>query len=475
MLIAHNIHIKFDGENLFKDLTISLDSASGKRVALVGYNGAGKSTLLKILAKEIKPTAGTVTSADEHVGYLPQQISFSNYEFVGEFLEDKIENIWEEYKIEKALRDVGLSVDYIYKYVKDLSGGEKVKVALAGLLMEEPTILLFDEPTNNLDIQGIEWLITFIQQFRGSVLIVSHDRTLINSIADVIWEIDPNTLGIHVYGGNYDSFLKEKERDYQIMVQDFNRVNREIKRIEQWLRANEFHPKYQFSSFVMSQKRKLTHLKAQQLDKPIADPQLSIRDLSNVKRGLVLKVDILDKSFGKKTILANVAFKVYKQEKVLIRGANGSGKSTLLKIISGEDSHFDGFVEMCEGIRLGYLKQESSLDQRKTILHEFERITGIGSPRSRSILAHYGFGVDMVQQSISILSYGQLKRLDLAIILSQEPDLLILDEPTNHLDLYTREEFESFLTKQRIPMIIVSHDTYFIQKIQVDKVVELNS
>lgn len=474
MLITNNLGIQFEGGDIIKNVNISLDSASGKKVALVGRNGCGKSTLFKMLLNEIKPTHGSVISTSEVLGYLPQNIDLSNYELVGEFLESKIEHVWDEYKIEIALRTVGLDPEYIYKEVQHLSGGEKVKIALAGLLMDEPTILLCDEPTNNLDAGGVEWLIEFMKNFKGSIIFVSHDRYLINEVAQEIWEIDPNTLGIHVYGGNYNSFLKEKEHIYKNLLNDFNLVDREIKRIEAWLREHEFHPKYQFSSFVMSQKKKLAQLKEKGVQKPQSDPQINIRNLDIHKKGLILKVEDLEKRFGEQIIFSGLSFKIHKGERVLVAGKNGSGKSTLLNLITGDDKNFTGTIEFGEGISVGFLRQHSLLDTTKSILQEFEKNSGVGSPRSRSILSQYGFGSDMVLNRISTLSYGQLKRLDLAIILARNPSLFILDEPTNHLDIYTREDLEEFIMNQKIPMIIVSHDKYFLEKIKINKTIFLD-
>ncbi|MCK5061736.1 ABC-F family ATP-binding cassette domain-containing protein [Candidatus Parcubacteria bacterium] len=474
MLITNNLSIKFNSKELLKDINISLDSSSRKKVALVGKNGCGKSTLLKVLNREIDPSSGNLDMANENIAYLPQDIDFPGYDLVGEFLESKLDELWMDYKVDMAMGDVGLDEEYLLKNIKNLSGGEKVKVALAGLLMDEPTILLLDEPTNNLDSKGVEWLEKFIFNFNGSIIVVSHDRYLINKIINEVWEIDPNTLSIIVYGGNYDKFLEEKNRIYEKRILEYNHEEREIKKIEKWLKAREFHPKYRFSSIVASQKGKLAKLKAKKTDKPIGSTKIKINNLGKEKRGLVLSVKIKSKNFSEKEVIKDLAFKIHKGERVLLKGANGSGKTTLLKIIFGEDTDFDGEVVFGEDVKIGYLKQFSSLNAKKSILDEFEDKTGIIEPKSRSILASYSFDSESVIRKVSILSYGQLKKFELAIILAREPNLLILDEPTNHLDIYTREEFEGFIISQKVPMIIVSHDRYFIEKIRADKEVKLD-
>ncbi|MCK5212145.1 ABC-F family ATP-binding cassette domain-containing protein [Candidatus Parcubacteria bacterium] len=474
MLITNNLSIKLSSQEILKDINISLDSSSRKKVALVGKNGCGKSSLLKVLNREINPSSGNLDMANENIAYLPQDIDFPGYSLVGEFLESKLDEPWTDYKIDIAMGDVGLDEEYLLKNLKNLSGGEKVKVALAGLLMAEPTILLLDEPTNNLDINGVEWLEKFILNFNGSIIVVSHDRHLINMVVNEVWEIDLNTLGIIVYGGNYDKFLEEKNRIYNRRITEYNYEEREIKKIEKWLKAHEFHPKYRFSAIVGDQKEKLARLKAKMKDKPIGNTKIKINNLGKEKRGLVLSVNIKSKKFSEKEIIKDLSFKIYKGERVLLKGANGSGKTTLLNIISKEDEDFNGELVIGEEVKIGYLKQFSSLNKKNSILDEFENETGIIEPKSRSILASYSFDQENVIRKVSTLSYGQLKRLELAIILAREPSLLILDEPTNHLDIYTREELESFVISQKVPMIIVSHDRYFIKKIGVDKEIKLN-
>ena len=473
MLSVQNIHIRFGIDDILSDVSLSITGSRQKKIAIVGRNGSGKSTLVGVLAGQLEPDLGLVTWENEIVGYLEQESDFSMYEFVGEFLEGKISESWEEYKIETALRDVGLGTDYIYKPTVGLSGGEKVKIALAGILISEPTILLLDEPTNNLDVDGIEWLIKFLKAFKGSVVFISHDRYLINAIADNIWEIDSTTRNINVYGGNYDEYVDEKERIMNNLLADYHARNREIKRLRMWLRENEFHPKYRFSAFVTSQKKKLAKLESAQIDKPPVEVVTNIQKLGEQHRGRVLKVSIEEKSFDKHVVLKNLEFDIHKGERMLLSGPNGSGKSTLLRIISGEDVEFDGSIEVGEEIRIGYLRQKSDLDPNSTVLREFEKQTGIIEPQSRSVLAKYGFDVKMVLQKVSLLSFGQLKRLDLAIILAGQPNLLILDEPTNHLDTPTREEIESFITEQSIAMIIISHDKYFVDKLKIDEIVAL--
>lgn len=475
MLKTNKITYQINDRILFQDLDVSLDSKSHKKVALVGQNGCGKSTLLKIFNDETSPSKGTISKANEIIGYLPQNIELSRSLLVGEFLESKLTEKWLDYKIDKVLRNVGLKTDFILREIDSLSGGERVRVALAGILLDEPTILLLDEPTNHLDQAGILWLIKFIRAFRGSIIVVSHDRFLINQAINEIWEINPDQKNIVVYGGNYDFFLEESKKLHDKRMMEYNMEQREIEKTEKWLKQNEFSSRYRFSTIVSSQKGKLRKLKAWQSDRPLESAKIKLKDLKYDEKGLVLSAKITAKKFADQSILENICFKIYKPDRLLVVGENGSGKTTLLKIISGEDNDFTGSLELGEGVKIGYLRQFSNLDDQQSILDEFEKHTQTTAPLSRSILAKYLFPSDKIISKVGVLSYGEKRRLDLAIILSQNPNLLLLDEPTNHLDIYRREELEAFLSAQDIPMLIVSHDQYFIDKIGINQILSLDN
>lgn len=211
--------------------------------------------MLKVFIGELNPTSGSVSIADETIGYLPQEITIEGAMLVGEYLESKLRETWMEYKIDTVLAAVGLDQNVLIKEFGMLSGGEKVKIYLAGLLLDEPTILLLDEPTNNLDINGVEWLVQFIRDFSGSVLVVTHDRYIINECINQIWEINPDRKGIDVYHGNYEDFVREKKSALEKQETTYRREQRAIKKTEQWLKEHEFHPKYRFSIIVGVQKQ----------------------------------------------------------------------------------------------------------------------------------------------------------------------------------------------------------------------------
>ena len=473
MLIAKNLTYNHDGDDLFEEIDISLDSKGQKRIAIVGKNGCGKSTLLKLLAGLLEPVKGNISMSGEVVEYLRQDINFEEKDgTVEEHLTALLEEEWMSYMIDMAFEEVGLAEETKGLKLCELSGGQKVRVGLVELLLKQPTILLLDEPTNHLDQESIEWLKGFVNNFNGSIAYVSHDRNFINTTANQIWEITPSKT-IQVYSCNYDNFLVERYERYEKALKDFNFSQRERLELEEWLKINANLPKYKFTSTVASKKKALERMEKVAPPEPVMDPRIKMHDLDYAEKGTVLSAKIIGKSFETKTILENLEFKILHAEKVWIKGPNGSGKTTLLQILAGEDKNFTGTVTKRDGIKIGYLKQFSQLNDENTIIDEFDARTEVEYTMVRSILANYLFPSEILDNKIKYLSYGQKRRLELAIMLTNKPDLLVLDEPTNHLDIFVREELEKFLLEQEVAMAIVSHDRYFIDKIGINKTIEL--
>lgn len=473
MLIAKNLSYEGSDGPLFEDVNISLDSVAQKRIAIVGKNGCGKSTLLRLLKGELEPSVGTVTCSREVIAHLLQDITFPDEDqLVGEYLESKLEEDWMTYKIEMVLQEVGLPLDISLVELKNISGGQRVRIGLAELLLIEPTILLLDEPTNHLDHASIDWLKSFVNAFNGTVAFVSHDRNFINSVANQIWEITSNR-DIEVYACSYDDFLIERYNRYQKMLTAHEFSQREVTELEDWLKENANHPKYKFTATVSQKKKALERLEKKAPPEPIADPRVKMKNLDRAEKGTVLALKVEKKSFEDREVLKNLEVKVTSGERVLIRGMNGSGKTTLLNIMSGEDKDFLGQLNLRNEIEIGYLRQFLNLDAENTVLDEFGRNTAIEYTQRRNILASYLFPADLIEDKIKRLSYGQQRRLELAILLANKPDLLLLDEPTNHLDIFLREDLERFLLEQDIAMCIISHDAYFLDKIGITRVIEL--
>lgn len=478
MLIAKDLSFDGTSGHLFEEVNVSLDSSAKKRVAIVGKNGCGKSTLLKIIKGELEPTSGSVSSSREVVAYLPQNITFE--EVVGgedltveKYLESKLEEDWMTYKIEMVMGEVGLSTAEIGAVnLLDLSGGQKVRIALAELLLAEPTIMLMDEPTNHLDRETTQWMKGFVKDFAGTVAFVSHDRDFINAVVDQIWEITADRR-VEVYGTNYDQFLVERFNRYEKAMQVYEYSQRERVELEQWLKENANHPKYKFTATVAQRKKALERMEKGAPPEPVADPRVRMHDLKATEKGTVLTLKIDGKSFGEREILKNVEVKIANQDRLLVVGPNGSGKTTLLNIMAGEDKDFQGVLKLRNPQKIGYLKQFCQLNPENTVIDEFGAKTELEYAMRRSILASYLFPTDLLETKIKYLSFGQQRRLELAVLLANKPDVLLLDEPTNHLDIFLREDLERFLMEQEVALVVISHDQYFIDKLGITYRLEL--
>jgi len=473
MLITKDLAFETPSALLFEGVNIALDSSSHKRVAIVGRNGCGKSTLLKLLKGDLEPSHGTVSRSQESVAYLPQDIVFDDEtKTVGAHLQSKLEEEWMTYQIDIALEEVGLPQDALLLELKNLSGGQRVRIALAELLLGDPTILLLDEPTNHLDKESIEWLKEFVMRFRGSVAFVSHDRSFINAVADQIWEISAEHH-IETYGCSYDQFLVERYERYQKRLQLHEFSQREVTELEAWLAENANHPKYKFTATVAQKKKALERMEKKAPPAPVADPRVRMKPLEQGQKGTVLSAVIESKQFDGRSILNDVRLKIEQGDHMLIEGPNGSGKSTLLNILAGVDRDFTGQVNPRSGLKIGYLGQFSRLNPDKTVIDEFGAHTQIEYSAGRSTLAGFLFPAEFMDHKIRSLSYGQQRRLEFAILLTNKPDFLLLDEPTNHLDLFLREDLERFLMEQGVAMAIVSHDTHFVNKIGITQTLSL--
>ncbi len=475
MLLTKDLSYETASGPLFEGISVSLDGASKKRVAIVGKNGCGKSTLLKLITGELEPANGSVNCSQEVIAYLKQDILFPDEEqTVGAYLTTKLEEDWMSYQIDMVLQDVNLPQEILEQPLKSLSGGQRVRIAIAELLLLEPTILLLDEPTNHLDHASIEWLKGFVNEFKGSVAFVSHDRFFINAVANQIWEITAEH-GIEVYSGSYDRFLVERYERYEKRMQLYDFSMREVNELESWLAENANHPKFKFTATVAQKKKALERMEKKAPPAPVPDPRVKMKPLKTGQEGMVMNVRINSKHFGDKELLKDTVLKVEHGDRVLVEGSNGSGKSTLLGILSGGDKDYDGSVNLRANLKIGYLGQFSKLDQNKTVLDEFGNQTQIEYTSGRSVLANFLFPAELVDSKIKTLSYGQQRRLEFAILLTNRPDVLLLDEPTNHLDIFLREDLERFLLDQEIAMILISHDRYFVNKVGITKTLKLRS
>ena len=376
-------------------------------------------------------------------------------------------------KIEKIRKGFEINDEFYNSVFDRCSGGEKTKVLLAKMLLEEPEVLLLDEPTNNLDIKSLEWLEEYIKQYKGSIIIVSHDRYFLDNVIDRVIELD--TDGIEEYDGNYSKYIQEKEQRFIERYKAYENNQYITHRMEMQVRRLKSMNSQILRGVANKIEKRLN--KMDKIEKPVFEKKnmkMSGFD-SNRSSSILLKTTELSKSYGNKVLFSNVNVTLEKGDRVGIIGENGTGKTTLLNILSGVESPSEGLVEKSSTTKIGYLTQNPTFDNEElTVIEVFmNNVDGISQGDARNKLAAMLFTGDDVYKKIKVLSGGEKLRLKLTILVNQNLNLLVLDEPTNHLDLNSREVLEENLNEYNGTLLFVSHDRYFLEKMS-NKVWNLN-
>ncbi len=506
-MILNVVHIQkaFDGKEILKEVSFPVEDH--EKAALVGVNGAGKSTLLKIIMKELDPDSGEVVlSRDRTIGYLAQHQNvigdMTIYETLLEVKKDVLELdrkirasekrmaslTGEELASEMAdyarmqeafdrangyayrsevtgvLKGLGFTEEDFNKEVRTLSGGQKTRVALGRLLLTSPDIILLDEPTNHLDMHSIEWLEGYLINYKGAVLIVSHDRYFLNRVVTKVIEIERGES--HVYHGNYDDFSTKKEQLRKAAYAAY--VNAERERAHQEAVITKLRQFNREKSIKRAESREKMLAKMDMPDKPQElDDEMKLRLIPSKESGNdVLTVEGLSKGFEGMPLFENVDFEIRKGEHVALIGNNGTGKSTMLKIINDVLAPDAGRVTFGANVTVGYYDQEMQvLDSSKTIFDEIsDDYPTLTNTRIRTTLAAFLFTNDDVFKLIGDLSGGERARVSLCKLMLGNANFLILDEPTNHLDITSREVLESAIRSYEGTVFYVSHDRYFINR-----------
>ena len=486
MLELTKIDKCYGDKRVLEDINLCLNE---EVVALIGENGAGKTTLLKIMLGEIQADNGQVLSKHAICGYMQQS------PICVDTIRDGFRLGIETWRMEAALQRVGLNQPLVFK-VDDLSGGQKTRLAIAYVLAQSPelNVLLLDEPTNNLDLEALRWLEKFVKQFRGSIIIASHNRSFVNRTCTKVLELKNSRLTM--YRGNYDSYRSQKESElqaeidvYEANIKERRRVGRMISTIRQRMQQvdGEQYDKIKHQSKMSfkssknpSQNRAGQDLRALtsrlgQMEK-IENPNIARRYSMNLEgharsRKLILKLENITMRY-QEILFEQLELNITGCERVRVSGRNGSGKSTLLKIVMGLESPTAGTMRFGHNIITGYLSQEiDGLNHQKTALANLEDITSDKTAIYREVRA-LGFKPEDLREKPDALSRGQQTKLSFCKLLLAEHNLLVLDELTNHLDIPSREAIERALQDYQGAMLIVSHDDYFVQSIGVTQ--ELN-
>lgn len=518
LLQAHNISKSYGVQPILSN--IQLEVRTGERVGLVGANGAGKSTLLKIIIGDLSYNEGQVMKAKEiSMGYLAQSSGLDSELTIWDEMkkvfasllikEEKIRGleqqmsdpqvlqnqqaydklleeyalISEDFKInggyqhEALIRNVLHGLRFADKdytdQISSLSGGQKTRLALAKLLLQQPDVLILDEPTNYLDLETLAWLEQFLLSYPGGLLIVSHDRYFMDALVNVVYEIERTKAT--KYHGNYSKFLDQKALDYEQELKIYKKQQKEIGKLEDFVQRNLVRA----STTKRAQSRRRTLEKMDRLDTPQGDLKSASFsfDVARQSGNDVLQVDGVAVGYTEQEPLSqNIKFQAYRGDSIAIVGPNGIGKTTLLKTIVGELPALAGNIKKGAQLSIAYYDQEQNkLRSDKRVLNEiWDDYPQMLEKEVRGLLGQFLFSGDDVEKLVLDLSGGEKARLSLAKLMLLKANLLILDEPTNHLDIYSREILEQSLIDYPGTILFVSHDRYFLNRMAT-KVLELSS
>ncbi|WP_461614271.1 ribosomal protection-like ABC-F family protein [Clostridium sp. Marseille-QA1073] len=517
VLSCNNIHKSFGIDVILKNISFNIND--GEKVGLIGANGAGKSTLFKILTSQMEYDSGELfIDKSKKLGYLSQSLALEsdntiydellmvfenllNMEKKLKILEEKMNEPYdaskEEYhnkiikdyttltelytnnggytykgEISRVLKGLGFNEEDFDKCINILSGGQKTRVALCKLLLTKPDILLLDEPTNHLDLDAIEWLEEYLKSYKGSIVIISHDRFFLDAVTTKTLELIGGI--VEIYNGNYTTFIDLKKKNYEIALKAFSLQQAEIKRQEDIIaRYKSFNRE---KSIRAAESRQKALDRIERIDAPIKEKKASrIEFETEIKSGNdVLYVENLSKSFGEKTLFTNVNMDIKRESKIAIIGENGRGKTTLFKIIMDKLPSDSGIKVLGKNVHLGYYDQEqSNLNEDKTILDEiWDDFPKMTTTEIRNALAAFLFTGDDVFKKIKTLSGGEKCRINLLKLMLSKCNFLLLDEPTNHLDIVSREALEDAILSYDGTVLVISHDRYFLNKV-INKIFEL--
>ncbi len=505
LITASNLAKSFGPDDIFEGISLSIPKNA--RIAIVGANGVGKTTLLRILVGLDYPSTGNVQRAkDLTIGYLPQEAAltaegtlweqclpaFQDILDMQQKLEEvmvamsdparadeaverygSLEQAFErrggytyEVRIQQTLSGLGFDEQDFHRPLKQLSGGERTRALLATLLLQSPDILMLDEPTNHLDIQAVEWLESFLKDWEGALVVVSHDRYFLDRIASTIWEMTPS---LEVYRGNYSEYLTQREERYARRLAEYEAQTAFIEKEQEYIRRNIAG---QNTKGAQGRRKRLERLlEDARLAPPPSEPRRMHIDLSTRGRSgdLVLRTHDLEVGYHDegKPLFDCPDLILQRGECAAIIGPNGAGKTTFLKTILEKTPPYDGSVKLGASLEIGYFAQaHEGLDPDKTLMREIDAVAPKMLPaEKRDYLARFLFTEEDVFHKVSTLSGGERGRLALAKLALTDANLLLLDEPTNHLDLPTQEVLESVLSDFPGTILLVSHDRYLIDSL----------
>jgi ATP-binding cassette subfamily F protein 3 len=516
MISVSNLSVHFTGDYIFENVSFLVNDRD--RIGLVGRNGAGKTTLLRILSGEMEPETGVVASpSGSTVGYLPQEMATGSElnvldEAMTAFAEAKrLHELIDKYTLElaertdyeseayeklihrfneandrfhlvggqnmqeeaeKVLKGLGFDSDEFLRPMRTFSGGWQMRVELAKILLQSPDVILLDEPTNHLDIESIQWLEDFLINYRGAVVLVSHDRAFLDNVTTRTIEIMNGR--IYDYKAGYSEYVEMREGQMEQQRAAFDNQQAQIAQIEKFI--ERFRYKSTKARQVQSRVKMLDKMDRVEVDDVDSSAIRFAFPPAPHSGKVVVEAKNLTKKYGEKLVLKELEFIIEKGDFVAFVGRNGEGKTTLSRIITGHLEH-DGLCKLGHNVVIGYYAQNQAelLDPDRTVFQTIDDVAvGDMRPKVRGILGSFLFGTDAIEKKVKVLSGGEKARLALAKLLLKPVNLLVLDEPTNHLDMVSKDILKNALLKFDGTLIVVSHDRDFLQGL-TDKVIEFKN
>jgi len=513
MIALQKIRLQYGERHLYKDISATIGTSD--RIGLVGSNGAGKSTLLKVLCGLEEVDGGKVDKANSATfGYLPQdgiemhgrtlfketELAFADVLGLKAKVEeaedrlDKMDTSSEEFyetleligawehrledldagklpsRIESVLLGLGFSSSDMNRKTEEFSGGWQMRIALAKLLLANPSLLLLDEPTNHLDVTSQKWLEDFLLRYEGSLLMISHDRGFLDIICNRTFELSMGTL--HVYSGNYSVFETQSAERKELQMKAYKSQQKEIQQAEQFI--NRFRAKASKAKQAQSRIKALDKIERIQIEKEEDGVSFSFAPPPRSGQTVINLVDI-SKSYGDLPVIRDANLRIERGDRIVVVGVNGAGKTTIAKVIAGVEPFQSGEREIGQSTHISYFGQHQAdeLDKSLTVLATLEdSAEGKNTTNIRSILGTFLFRGDDVFKKVSVLSGGERNRLALAKMLARSANFLILDEPTNHLDMRSQDALQNALKEYTGAYLIVSHNRAFVDPLAT-KVLEI--
>lgn len=472
MITLRNVSKAFGDQVLLDKVSLQINAED--RFALVGPNGAGKSTLFKLIMGVEPPDEGEISlRTGMTFGYLPQETAvFQGKPVLEEMLGDEISSNQREAQGKKILMGLGFRITDFARSISELSGGWQMRVAIAKLLLDAPDLLMLDEPTNHLDLESLLWFQNYLQNYRGAIFLISHDREFINSIVNRIVEVRNHKLNL--YTGTFEDYLTQRKSEEENLISAYNRQQKEIKELEDFI--NKFRAKASTASRAQAKIKYLEKMERIELPEELKTVGFSFPQPTRCGQNVLTLKNIRQSYDGAHWVYDGLDLTLERGQKIALVGPNGAGKSTLIKLLAGAIPFQEGERKLGYNVEAGYFSQHRAemFQAGRTVLEEAS--TGARSHSAqtiRTVLGSFLFREDAVFKKVDVLSGGEKSRLGLARLLLNPPNLLLLDEPTTHLDMASVDVLVKALKSFEGTICFISHDVYFIRQLG-DHVIHVN-